>query len=409
MTWPMRMLGEVCQTTSGGTPSRSRPEYFGGSIPWVKSGDLTDGYVASSEESINELGLNHSSAKLFPAGTVLLAMYGATVGKLGILSMDAATNQAVCGITPPQYIDRLFLFYFLLSQRKALIEKSTGGAQPNISQKIVRELRLPIPPLNEQRRVVDLLSRAESIVRLRDEAHKKAAETTPALFLDMFGDPGTNPKGWPIRAVKDFVARFEGGKNLQAGDEGTTPFRILKVSAVTSGHYVESESKPAPDGYNPPTNHILRVGDMLFSRANTQELVGATAIVEATDGYALLPDKLWRFVWAEEIEQRYMHALLQNRRVRTELGKLSSGTSASMRNISQEKLFALRLPIAPLEHQRVFARHAMKLQSLRSQQDSALTIAKAAFSSILFRTFDQRMDTEERGHVSASVERVAVA
>src|SRR5690606_831599 len=118
----------------------------------IKSGDLNDSYIASSEEKITQLGLQNSSAKVFPSGTVLLAMYGATVGKLGILEIDAATNQAICGITPSSDIDCMYLFYFLLGQRKSLIGMSTGGAQPNISQRIVRDIRLPVPPMEEQRR-----------------------------------------------------------------------------------------------------------------------------------------------------------------------------------------------------------------------------------------------------------------
>ena len=184
------------------------------------------------------------------------------------------------------------------------------------------------------------------------------------------------------------MARFEGGKNLQAGSDGSTDFRILKVSAVTSGEYVESESKPTPNGYEPPQNHVVREGDMLFSRANTQELVGATAVVRATNGRTLLPDKLWRIVWAEPVEQAFMHALLQSAHVRQELGKLSSGTSASMRNISQAKLFELRLPIPSLEDQRTFARRAEAAQAIRSQQEGALAKATTIFDALMSRAFD---------------------
>lgn len=387
MTWPSKRLEEVCQTTSGGTPSRARPEYFGGSIPWIKSGDLTDALVSRCEENITEAGLRSSSAKLFPMGTLLVAMYGATVGKLGILSIDAATNQAICGITPSRALDSKFLFYFLLSQRKSLIDKSTGGAQPNISQRIIRELQVPVPPRPDQLRIVDLLSRAEGIVRLRRQAQQKAAGLIPALFVAMFGDPATNPNGWPLRSVRELVTRFEGGKNLQAGSDGSTDFRILKVSAVTSGVYIEAESKPTPDDYEPPQNHIVREGDMLFSRANTEELVGATAIVKSTNGRTLLPDKLWRFVWAAPVEQAFMHALFQSAYVRQELGKLSSGTSASMRNISQAKLFELRLPVPPLARQSAFARHAEALQSIQSQQALALQKSMATFDGLLARAF----------------------
>lgn len=385
--WPTQPLGQICHTSSGGTPSRSQSKYFGGGIPWVKSGDLTDGNVTTCEETITEEALSQSSAKLFRKGTVLVAMYGATVGKLGLLGMDATTNQAVCGISTPGELDRIFLFYFLLSQRSALIEKSTGGAQPNISQKIIRELNVPMPPIAEQCRIVDILSRIKGIVKLRREAEKKAAEMIPALFLDMFGDPAKNPKGWPVRKVSDFVSSFEGGKNIQAGSENGSPYRILKVSAVTSGYYRESESKPSPDGYSPPASHIVRVGDMLFSRANTEELVGATAIVERTDGKTLLPDKLWRFVWSESVESAYMHALFQSAHVRHELGKLSSGTSASMRNISQGKLFQLTLPIAPYANQKDFAVSSAMIHSIQSQQAAATATAQATFDALLAQVF----------------------
>ena len=152
--WQIKTLGEVCRTSSGGTPSRSQPDYFNGKIPWVKSGELTDGLVSEVSEFISEEALAGSSAKLLPAGTLLIAMYGATVGKLGVLARAAATNQAVCAIFPPPEIDPRFLFWYLRRQRSNLIAKAVGGAQPNISQTILRDLELPIPPIGEQREIV---------------------------------------------------------------------------------------------------------------------------------------------------------------------------------------------------------------------------------------------------------------
>jgi type I restriction enzyme S subunit len=123
-------------------------------IPWVKSGELNDGVVRRSEETITQSGLQNSSAKIFPAGTVCVALYGATVGRVGILEDDAATNQAVCGIQPKKSIDHQYLFYFLQSQRPNFIRQSQGGAQPNISQEIVRSTSVPISPHPEQVRIV---------------------------------------------------------------------------------------------------------------------------------------------------------------------------------------------------------------------------------------------------------------
>lgn len=288
-------------------------------------------------------------------------------------------------ILDTKVLDYKFLYYVLSLRHSKIQFDWVKKAHPSVIRELYRDI--PIPSLTEQRRIVDILSRAEGIVRLRREAGKKAAELIPVLFLDMFGDPATNPKVWPVRKVSDFVRRFEGGKNIQAGSEGGSPYRILKVSAVTSGVYRESESKPSPDGYSPPASHIVRAGDMLFSRANTEELVGATAIVEGTDGKTLLPDKLWRFVWNEPVEPTYMHALFQSNDVRRELGKLSSGTSASMRNISQGKLFQLTLPIAPFAKQKEFAEKSAMIQSIQSQQSAAATKTKATFDALLARAF----------------------
>jgi type I restriction enzyme S subunit len=128
--------------------------YFGGNIPWVKSGELGDGHVFDTEETLSELGLKSSNAKLFPKGTLCIALYGATVGKLGILEVDAATNQAVCGLFLPDEVHRDFVFYYLASIRRHLIEQGKGGAQSNISNGLVRQTRIPIAPLAEQVRIV---------------------------------------------------------------------------------------------------------------------------------------------------------------------------------------------------------------------------------------------------------------
>lgn len=388
MTHPTRKLGDICQIFTGGTPPRTKREYFGGGIPWVKITDMLQGVVVATDETLSEAGISNSSAKLLPTGTVLISIF-ATIGRTAVLDIEAATNQAIAGVVPKDtdQLEPRYLRYFLDSRHGELNRAARGVAQPNINQSILKALDVPLPPLPEQRRIVDLLSRAEGIVRLRREAEKKAAELIPALFIDMFGDPATNPKGWPTRKVADFVSRFEGGKNILAGSETGSAYRILKVSAATSGVYRESESKPAPDGYVPPPSHIIRVGDMLFSRANTVELVGATAIVGDTDGKTLLPDKLWRFVWGEPVEPTYMHALFQSRHVRRELGKLSSGTSASMRNISQGKLFGLSLPVAPYGKQQDFGGRAATIQSILFQQSTATAKAQATFDALLAQAF----------------------
>lgn len=319
----------------------------------------------------------------------LLVSWSATLDVYRWNGPRGVLNQHIFKVLPASNVDPDYLFYALKSVISELSAKTHGSTMKHVVRGDFESTRVLMPELDEQRRIADLLSRAEGIVRLRREAQKKAAEIIPALFIDMFGDPTTNPKGLPVRKVSDFVTRFEGGKNIQAGSENGSAYRILKVSAATSGIYRESESKPAPDDYIPPASHIIRIGDMLFSRANTKELVGATAIVVQTNGKTLLPDKLWRFVWAEPVEQAYMHALFQSDHVRRELGKLSSGTSASMRNISQAKLFGLNLPVAPYAEQHRFAERSTTICSIKTQQADATSKAEAAFDALLASFFSQ--------------------
>ena len=162
--WPTRRLDEIATTSSGGTPSRKRPDYFGGSIPWVKSGELRDGHVKATDETISDLGLNESSAKVVERGTLLIALYGATVGKLGVLDIDAATNQAVCAIMSHDAEMVPYLWLVLRQKRSDLIAAGQGGAQPNISQAILRKVQIPVPSRNEQRRVVAEVERQLSFI-----------------------------------------------------------------------------------------------------------------------------------------------------------------------------------------------------------------------------------------------------
>ena len=155
--WEWVSLGNICRTTSGGTPSRKNKKYFEGDIPWVKSGELPDGPVSQVEEYITGEAVKNSSAKQFPKGTLLIALYGATVGKLGVLTKEAATNQAVCAIFPPDYLETKYLFWYLRFVRSDLVSQAIGGAQPNISQGIIRNLLIPVaPPLQQKRMVAEI-------------------------------------------------------------------------------------------------------------------------------------------------------------------------------------------------------------------------------------------------------------
>lgn len=160
--WVYRKISEIATTSSGGTPSRSIPNYYYGDIKWFTTTELKDNYLYDSVEHITREALNNSSAKMFSANTILMAMYGATIGKLGVLKEPSTTNQACCAIKCNDIVE-IFLFYILLYNRKSIIEKGCGAGQPNISQAIVNELSFLVPPCEkEQQAIANILSKMDN-------------------------------------------------------------------------------------------------------------------------------------------------------------------------------------------------------------------------------------------------------
>ncbi len=172
-SWEWVRVGEVGSWSAGATPSRQHPEYYEGNIPWLKTGDLNDGHIVDIPEFVGEIALEKTSLRLNPVGSVLMAMYGATIGKLGILEIEATTNQACCACIPYSCVMNKYLFYYLMSQRRNYIKMGAGGAQPNISkEKIVISL-MPLPPLEEQHRIVAKIEEILPYIEQYDKAYTK--------------------------------------------------------------------------------------------------------------------------------------------------------------------------------------------------------------------------------------------
>ena len=252
--WKTVRLSEFCRTGTGGTPSRGNLEHYyeGGTIPWVKSGELREAVINKTEEHVTEAALEETNVKIVPAGALLLAMYGATVGRLGILGVEATTNQAVCHIIPdPREADVRFMFHALSNQVPTLIARSVGGAQPNISQGIIKDLKLSLPPLPEQRRVAAVLDKAEVLRAKRRSTLTQLDTLTQSIFLDLFGDPVTNPKKWPRIEFGELLENIDSGWSPKCLDRPVTgkEWGVLKLGAVTWCEYNAMENKALPPEY----------------------------------------------------------------------------------------------------------------------------------------------------------------
>lgn len=202
----MAKLGDFFTIASGGTPDKRNPSYYeNGTIPWVKTGDLKNQYVPAGIECITEEGLNNSSAKLFPPNTVLVAMYGATIGACSILTYEAATNQACAAFLPNENVLPTYLYYFLSSKREQFVKDGVGGAQPNISAGYLKNVQFGLIPMQQQIDIVEKLDKVEKLIVLRKEQLAKLDQLVKARFVEMFSDFVHSKNTVFLEEISDFV------------------------------------------------------------------------------------------------------------------------------------------------------------------------------------------------------------
>ncbi len=283
--WQWVKLGEVCHTTSGGTPSRREPKFYNGNIPWVKSGELDKGLITDTEEKISEEAVKNSSAKVFPKGTLLIALYGATIGKLAFLGVDAATNQAICGIYKNENISSSFLYNYLFYKKQKLVNQGIGGAQPNISQTILKNLDVPLPPLSQQQQIVskieELFSELDKGIEELKTAQQQLKVYRQAVLKWAFEGKltktdvkeGELPEGWNEVQVKE-VAETYGGYAFKSGEFKTEgKYQVLRMGNVRPGIIRYDESAVFLDDVdeNVWNRSLLQVNDVIITQTGTRK------------------------------------------------------------------------------------------------------------------------------------------
>lgn len=269
-------LNQLCTMQSGGTPSRSKAEYYHGTIPWSKISDLeksNDGYIYKTEEHITDLGLKSINNRLFKKGTLLLAMYG-SVGKTAIAKIDLSTNQAILGINikDKNQLDIKYLKYWFTTIKEQLLNRAVGAALANISLGIVKELEIPLPNLSTQQKIANILDKADELRQYNKQLIEKYEALTQSLFLDMFGDVKLNINKWEIYHLEDVCSHIiDCPHSTPQFSKEETKFPCIRTTELKNGEIDWSKMK-----YLNEENHLKRIsrlepigGDIIYGREGT--------------------------------------------------------------------------------------------------------------------------------------------
>lgn len=382
-SWKTVRLGDAAKTASGGTPSRGKAAYYDGNIPWVKSGELGDSTVFDTEEKITQAALDSSSAKIFPKGTLCIALYGATVGKLGILGMDAATNQAVCGIFLPKEIDTRFAYRFLESKRRDLIEMGKGGAQSNISQQIIRELEFPFPPTDEQRRIVAEIEKqftrleagVAALRRVQANLKRYRAAVLKAACEGQLVSIKGKIKTTTVAEVITGLGQGWSPKCDLTRDPLPDEWAIIKTTAVQSMKYLDSEAKPLPTKFEPRPHIEVKAGDLLMTRKGPRQRCGVACLVRSTRPKLMVCDTVYRFRCKEEIiAPSYLEFVLNTPPIVTAIDRKKSGISDSGVSLTHDKLGEIEIPLPPLAEQTRIVAEVERRLSVVEELESVVSV-----------------------------------
>lgn len=415
--WCWTRMKNIAQWGSGGTPSRKISEYYNGNIPWVKTGELNNDYVFETEEHITQNAILHSSAKLFPVNTVVIAMYGATIGKVGILGVEATTNQAcACGVSN-LLANYKYLFYYAISQKDNFINKGKGGAQPNISQEIIKSHEFPLPPLPEQQRIVD---RIESLFAKLDEAKQKAQdaldsfETRKAAILHK-AFTGELTAQWR----KEHSVGMESWKNSTVG----RVCHDVKVGIVIkpSQYYTDKEKGiPAFRSANVRENHIddfdwvylnhdgmennsrsiVHTGDVLVVRSGNPGT--ACVVSEKFDGYNAI-DILIAVPNHSQISSEFLCAYTNSPFGKKLVFENKRGMALAHFNVKGYSELPIRVPQLSEQTQiiRILDDLLAKEQQAKEAAEKVLEQIELTKKAILARAFRGELGTNDPGEESA--------
>ena len=389
-SWVWTTLGEIGNWQSGATPSRLRKDYYGGNIPWLKTGDLNDGYISDIPEYITETALKETSVKLNPKDSVLIAMYGATIGKVGILSFPATTNQACCACTD-YLVKKMYLFYFLLANREKFIAMGGGGAQPNISKEKIVSTLIPLPPKQEQSRIVEgiehWLSLVDCIEKNKDNLQRTIKEAkSKILTLAIHGklvpqDPTDEPASELLKRInpKAEITSDNGhyqklpdgwiltrGKNIFNQMKSCQPFgeefKYIDIDAIDNKQQKINKIKTIKVANAPSrASRYTQKGDVVFSMVRPYlrniAIVPENNCIASTGFYVCSPKEL--------LQTGFCYYLMVSDYVVNGLNQYMKGDNSP--SINKKNVDDWFFPIPPLKEQH---RIVAKIEEIFAQLDA---------------------------------------
>jgi len=330
--------------------------------------------------------------KLCKRGDILFCVRGATAGRLNVADKEYCLGRGVAAIRAiAGKFDERFLLHVLRSGYAKFQARGVGSTFINISSEELSNFEVPLVPFSEQRRIAAILDQAEALRAKRRYALAKLDTLTQSLFLDLFGNPVANPKGWRRMPFAELLMGIDSGwspiclDRPAVGDE----WGVLKLGAVTWCEYNPAENKALPPNLEPDPSLEVKSGDLLFTRKNTYELVAASALVRETPPRLLMSDLIFRLRLRPDapVHSCFLHQLLISPTKRREIQKLAGGSAGSMPNISKGRLQAALIEVPPLPLQHEFAMQVAAVERLKTSQRASLAKLDALFASLQHRAF----------------------
>lgn len=356
--WEIKKLGEVCDVVGGSTPKTSEKTYWGGEHYWISPAEL-DGskYVYATSRTITDEGVKSAHLQMLPIGTVLLSSR-APIGKVAITKVPMYCNQGFKNLICKNEVINEYVYWFLLNSTDYLNSLGTGATFKEISKKVVEQIQIPVPPLPEQEKIVAELDCLSGIIEKKKQQLKEYDALTQSIFYEMFGNVNE------FIPLSYYIDSLSAGKSLAGEDE--CPNKVLKTGAVTYDYFDGRQVKNLPLEYTPIENHKVKVKDVLISRMNTAELVGACAYVWNIDDSTYLPDRLWRAEIRDNSNPIYLWKAIITDKAKEQIRNYASGTSGSMKNISKSSFLKVQIPKVSLSEQQEFA---SKIEAIEKQKE----------------------------------------